>query len=269
MIFENILGYLREFLTNELIGKLFHILILILVGVLIHRIIPRVLGKLILKTKINQSERKIQTLLSIATSILNYFIYIAVFYNILLIFGFNEMTLLSIFSVFGVAIGLGSQNFARDIMNGFFINIEDQFSVSDHVVINNITGVVEEIGLRTTVIRAPDGTVHIIPNSMITIVANRSRGFSKAIINAEISSTTDIDRVLFILKDEMITQKAMVKEIINVPVVIKIEQENMPVKIRVIADCAIGEKENIEGILRDSINKRLQDENIYHQKTLS
>jgi small-conductance mechanosensitive channel len=94
-------------------------------------------------------------------------------------FGLNLAPLIAGAGVAGVALGFGAQSLVKDFFSGFFILLEDQFGVGDEVVVNvagqPVTGTVEVLSLRTTVIRDDQQTVHIIPNGNIVVVANRSR----------------------------------------------------------------------------------------------
>ena len=83
--------------------------------------------------------------------------------------------------VLGFAVGFGAQSLVKDIISGFFIIFEDQFSVGDYVQIGTTMGTVEEIGLRTTKLSAYGGEIYIIPNGNITEVINYSINNSLAI----------------------------------------------------------------------------------------
>ena len=85
--------------------------------------------------------------------------------------GVDITPLLTGAGIFGVAFGLGAQSLLKDLVNGFFILIEDQFVVGDAVELAGKSGVVEAINLRTTVLKGADGSVHVIPNSQITVAS--------------------------------------------------------------------------------------------------
>jgi len=100
--------------------------------------------------------------------------------------------------VVGIAIGFGAQSLIRDFLSGFFILFEDQFAVGDIVDLDQgsgiATGVVEQVGLRSTRLRAVDGTVWHVPNGEILKVGNMSQNWSRALIDFEVSYATDIDQ---------------------------------------------------------------------------
>lgn len=94
---------------------------------------------------------------------------------ILQFFNISATPLVALSSSIGLIIGVGAQQTVKDIINGFFILYEKQFKVGDHVLVSNISGIVTEIGLRTTTLSSVEtGELVVIPNSLITIVQNSS-----------------------------------------------------------------------------------------------
>jgi moderate conductance mechanosensitive channel len=103
--------------------------------------------------------------------------------------------------IVGLAVGFGAQTLVRDVISGFFLILEDQVRVGDVAAINGIGGLVEEINLRTIVLRDGEGTVHVFPNGSITTLANRSKDFSFYVVDLGISYREDPDRVAGVLRD--------------------------------------------------------------------
>ena len=77
----------------------------------------------------------------------------------------------------GLAVGFGAQNLVRDIISGFFLILEDQVRMGDQARINGVMGTVEDVRLRTIVLRDGDGAVQVFPNGSITSLANLSKQF--------------------------------------------------------------------------------------------
>jgi len=102
--------------------------------------------------------------------------------------------------IVGLAVGFGAQTLVRDIISGFFLILEDQVRVGDVVAINGTGGLVEELNLRTIVLRDVEGAVHVFPNGSITTLANRSKDFSYFVIDLPISYQEDPDRVTAVLR---------------------------------------------------------------------
>ena len=102
--------------------------------------------------------------------------------------------------ILGLAIGFGAQTLVKDVITGFFILLENQIRVGDVVTAAGMTGEVEAVNLRTTVLRDVDGKVHIIPNSAITVVTNATRDFSRALLDVGVSYREDTDRALMVMR---------------------------------------------------------------------
>ena len=104
--------------------------------------------------------------------------------------------------IVGIALGFGAQSLVRDLIGGFFLILENQIRVGDVVAINNVGGLVEEINLRTTILRDEEGTVHVFPNGAIATLANKSMNFSYYVVNLPLAYGEDTDRVTAILTEQ-------------------------------------------------------------------
>jgi small conductance mechanosensitive channel len=96
----------------------------------------------------------------------------------------------------GLAIGFGAQNLVRDVISGFFLILEDQVRIGDLARINNVGGVVEQINLRTIVLRDGEGAVHVFPNGTIAALANLSKQYAYALVDVKVAYDENIDRVI-------------------------------------------------------------------------
>ena len=99
-------------------------------------------------------------------------------------------------SVIGVAVGLGAQSLISDVIGGFFILLEDQFAVGDSIQVGNIAGGVEKMTLRATFLRDLEGTLHVVPNGEMRIVSNRTKDWSRAVVDLGVAYEEDIGRVM-------------------------------------------------------------------------
>jgi small conductance mechanosensitive channel len=109
--------------------------------------------------------------------------------------GVNMAPLLASAGVIGVALGFGAQTLVKDFLSGIFLVLEDQFGVGDVVDLGPATGTVEEVTLRVTRIRDLSGVVWYVRNGEILRVANRSQGWTMAIVDVPIAYNEDLDRV--------------------------------------------------------------------------
>jgi moderate conductance mechanosensitive channel len=101
----------------------------------------------------------------------------------------------------GLAIGFGAQNLVRDVISGFFLILEDQVRVGDLARINGVGGIVEQIGLRTIVLRDAEGAVQVFPNGTITSLANLSKQYAYAIVDVRVVYNENMDRVFGTIRE--------------------------------------------------------------------
>ena len=116
------------------------------------------------------------------------------------VFDLNLTPLLASAGVAGVAIGLAAQTIVKDMINGMLVLVEDQYNVGDWVTIAGVTGTVDSMSLRKTTVRGGDGTLYLVPNSQVTVVANQSRDFSTTTLNLSVDFSADPDKVIALLK---------------------------------------------------------------------
>jgi small-conductance mechanosensitive channel len=114
----------------------------------------------------------------------------------------NISTLLGGAAVIGLAVSFGAQSLVKDYFAGFFILLENQFMVGDNIDAAGKNGIVEHLTLRTVTLRDIEGVVHIIPNGQITTLSNKTRGWSRAVIDIGISYDNDIDAAIRVLTAE-------------------------------------------------------------------
>jgi small conductance mechanosensitive channel len=110
------------------------------------------------------------------------------------------MPLLTGAGIAGLAIGFGAQTLVKDLISGFFLTFEDQVRVGDVVSVGGKGGLVEEINLRTIVLRDFDGTVHVVPAGSIDVLSNKSKDFSYAVLDLGVPYETDPDHAIDVLK---------------------------------------------------------------------
>ncbi len=108
----------------------------------------------------------------------------------------NIMPVLTGAGIVGLAVGFGAQTLVKDMIAGFFMLIEDQVRVGDVAVLNGTGGLVEQINLRTTVLRDLEGVVYVIPNGEIKTLANRTKDFSYAVLELSVDYDTDVDAAI-------------------------------------------------------------------------
>ena len=140
-------------------------------------------------TRMAQRAHAIGTLL---TSFILLLIWINALLIVLELIGVNITPLLASAGVIGVALAFGAQTLVKDYLAGIFIIVEDQYGVGDVVQFDQVTGTIEEVALRTTRIRDFTGVIWYLRNGEILSVANRSQGWSLAIVDIPIAPSTDV-----------------------------------------------------------------------------
>src|SRR5437867_2382811 len=128
--------------------------------------------------------------------------------------------------ILGLAVSFGAQSLVKDVISGFFILFENQFAIGDVIEIAGKSGVVEKMTLRVAVLRDGEGVMHVVPNSEIKVVSNKTRGWSRAVVDVGIGYDEDIDRALGIVRDEasqLATDRVWSLQLDGVPEVLGIE----------------------------------------------
>ncbi|EJR1604190.1 mechanosensitive ion channel family protein [Enterococcus faecalis] len=192
-------------IVATLIEKSLSILFLIFLFFIIQRI-----GKyLIDRTYANYSkkqhfsESRLKTLHTLIINAFQYTLFFFFIYSLLTIVGVPVGSLLAGAGIAGVAIGLGAQGFMNDLITGFFIILEQQMDVGDYIrlLALNIEGTVTSVGLRTTQIKAIDGTVHFIPNRNITTISNLSRANMQVLIDVRINPEEGYEKICEVITE--------------------------------------------------------------------
>jgi small conductance mechanosensitive channel len=113
---------------------------------------------------------------------------------VLAIFQVDLGPVIAALGLLGLGVGLGLQNVVRDFVAGAFILVENQYATGDFVEIAGVAGTVEELGLRRTVLRDLDGTVHSVPNGQIIVASNHTRAWARIIVDVPIKDPADLGR---------------------------------------------------------------------------
>ena len=114
---------------------------------------------------------------------------------------FNVQPLLAGLGVAGLAVGLGAQTLIKDWLGGLLVLLEDQIRIGDSVTINGMSGAVEGINLRTTVLRSENGALHIIANGSINTISNMTREYAYYVFEATLAHAANVDQALAILTE--------------------------------------------------------------------
>ena len=156
----------------------------------------------------------------------------------------------------GAALGFGAQQLVRDYLNGILILGENPYSVGDVVTVAGVTGTVEEVALRRTVVRDVDGAVHSVPNGEILVATNFTRTFARVRERLLVPAGTDVARASAVL-DEMCRELAVAEgwteRFIEPPAVLRVDAPtpgDPGIPILVVATVRPGEQWEVAGEVR-------------------
>ena len=168
--------------------------------------------------------------------------------------------------IVGVAIGLGAQSLVKDLISGIFILAEDQYNQGDVVAVAGVTGTVEEVGFRRTVLRDTSGTLHSIPNSAITLTSNYTRDLSCINLDLPVDYGTDLDRAMSIINR---VGEGLAKDsyfgglILSPPKALRVNKfADAGIEIKITGDTTPGSQWEVEGEFRRRIKQAFDAEAI-------
>jgi small conductance mechanosensitive channel len=147
-----------------------------------------------------EAKKRAHTLGNILRHALIIVIYFIALLMILGELGIQLGPLLATAGIGAIAIGFGAQSLVKDVISGFFIILENQYRIGDAIEAAGVSGLVESVSLRRTVLRDLEGKVHTIPNGEIKIVSNLSKEWARSVLDVGISYREDVDHVIDLLE---------------------------------------------------------------------
>jgi len=181
-------------------------------------------------------------------------------------FGFDVTPFEAIAAVSSLAVGFGAQNLVKDVINGFFIVLEDQFVVGDLIQLNGETGRVEHLTLRRTVLRNIGGAMVTVPNSLVGQVANLSRDWSQAFVDVTVPSDDLIGRALATLEKvagDLRNDEAWSPAIVDGPRVLGVESLSLDgTVLRLQVRTVLNRKDDVARELRRRIKIAFEESSI-------
>ncbi len=258
---EQGMNYLNSFDWTKLFQKgITSIIVLVLIFISIH-LSFKTIDRLFNERKKGLSPREARRIVTLNTTVKAAMK--AVIWGVggLIIIGqfINVTSLLAVAGVGTLAISFGARGLVEDVMGGFVIVFENQFSVGDYIILDeDHHGIVETIGIRTTNIREFDGGLFMIHNGKIDRMTNYSKGNIKAIVEVGIAYEEDISNAQEILNqlcEDLYHQHRNL--FFQIPVVLGVmDLGDSAINIRIICDTDANGKFEAERLLR----KRIKDE---------
>ncbi len=260
--------------VNWLVGHGIPILIIIVVGAVLwfalNKFLPPFVRRAVGQTKYKESkeglEKRTNTLLAIFKGMARVLIIMVVIIMVLDEVGVPIAPVLAGFGIAGVAIGFGAQYLIRDLIAGIFIIMENQYRVGDVVRVADISGLVEYITLRKTVLRDLDGIVHHVPNGEIKTASNFTRHFSRVNLNVSVGYGTDLDYAISVINrvGKELAQDAKWRKVIkSPPQVLRVDNlGDSGIDIKILGDVKPIEQWAVMGELRLRLKKAFDAEGI-------
>lgn len=236
----------------------------------LHRLIPRALRLTVERQMKGREEEEIQqrvdTLSSVFTAGGRVIIVLVTLLTLMPLAGISIGPLLAGVGILGLAVGFGAQSLVKDIISGLFILLDDQYSKGDVVTVAGISGLVEDVGIRRTVLRDLDGIVHYIPNGEIAVASNFTQEYSRVNLNVGVSYSEDLDHVMRVIDrvgEEMAADPKWGPSLITPPKSLRVDNlGDSGIDIKVVGDTKPIKQWEVMGELRKRIKKAFDDEGI-------
>jgi len=237
---------------------------------LLRRLIPPIIRRMVSTRMRGQEEEEIKQRVDTLSRVLVgtglLIIIIVALFTILAEVGVNIAPALAGVGIVGIAIGFGAQSLVKDFISGLFILLENQYSVGDVVKIAGITGIVEEINLRRTVLRDLDGIVHSVPNGEISVASNYTKEWSRVNLNISVGYGEDLDHVIEVVNrigKEMAEDPDWGPLMLTPPQVLRVDAfEDSGIAIKILGDTKPIQQWAVMGELRKRIKKVFDEEGI-------
>ena len=249
------------------------ILIILVVGAglwfALKKSLPPLVRRTLVRTRGETKEaikKRTDTLFSVVLGAGRLFIIIVVIFMILSELDVPIAPALAGFGIAGIAIGFGAQYLIKDLIAGTFILLENQYRVGDWVMVADISGLVEEVHLRKTVLRDFDGTVHHVPNGEIRVASNYTRKFSRINLNISVAYDTDLDHAMNVINrvgDELAADEHWGKLIKGAPRALRVNNlGDSGIDIKIVGNVNPMQQWAVMGELRLRLKKAFDAEGI-------
>ncbi|HOD07805.1 MAG TPA: mechanosensitive ion channel family protein [Myxococcota bacterium] len=196
---------------ERLLSSSVRIVVILAVAMLLYKIIKRALLRIERRLLAadaetpdgspSENDKRVQTLIRLTRQVLSVVVWVLVGLMVLTELGLDIAPILAGAGIVGLAVGFGAQNLVRDFISGFFMILENQVRVGDVAVINGTPGVVEQINMRTIVLRDVSDVVHIFPNGTITTLSNQTKQVSAYVFDVGVAYREDTEHVSAVISD--------------------------------------------------------------------
>ena len=237
---------------------------------LVARIVPHLVKPAIMRQMEGRArvevERRADTVSAVLVKTAQFIFVILALFTILPEFGIDIRAVLAGVGIAAVALGLGAQMLVRDALNGIFILSEDQYAKGDVVTIAGVTGTVEDVTLRRTVLRDIDGVVFSVPNSSVVVAANYTRDYARVRVTVPVAVASDLAKVRRVADDagrELAADPAYADLIVAAPAYLRVDSiDANGVGVQVNGTVKPGSQWEVAGVLRARLLEAFQREGV-------
>jgi len=237
--------------------------------VVVGRFVPRLIDKSVARRSGESQEevkKRAKTLSRVLVSVGKVVVFFIATFMVLSELGVDIAPILVGVGVVGVAIGFGAQSLIKDLIAGLFIILESQYRVGDVVRISDVSGLVEDINLRRTVLRDLDGAVHVVPNGEIRVASNFTKEWSRVNLNVSVGYREDLDHVISVINrvgKELAEDPQWGPLILKAPQVLRVDDlAPSGVGIKILGDTKPIRQWDVMGELRKRLKKAFDEEGI-------
>jgi len=240
------------------------------VDVILRYAVPRAIRPAVARQMAGKPQEEIEqrshTLVAVLRGTGRFALVVWALFTILPELGIDVTPILASVGIAGVALGFGAQSLVKDIISGLFILLENQYSKGDVVTVAGTTGLVEEVGLRRTVLRDLDGVVHHVPNGEISVASNLTQEWSRVNMNVSVAYGEDLDKVFEVINrvgNELAADGEFGPLIIKPPQVLRVDAfEDSGIAIKILGDTEPIRQWEVMGELRKRLKKAFDEEGI-------
>ena len=260
----------NSWLSQHLISLTVLTIITITLLLLTVVVAPRLIQKMVRSSRAEQTDEEMKkrsdTLVSVIVTTLEIFILLIFVLMVLSEFNFNITAILTGAGVLGLAISFGAQSLVKDLIAGFFIIMENQYRKGDVVRIADISGAVEEINLRRTILRDLDGIAHVVPNGEIRVASNFTKQWSRVNFNISVARDTDLDKAMAVINrvgQELAEDPVWASTILSPPRALRVDKiGESGIEIKVLGETKPSKQWDVMGELRLRLKKTFDQEGI-------
>jgi len=251
--------------------RIFLILVIaVVVDLVLRVVVPRIIRPTVarqMKDKpAEEIEQRSHTLVAVLRGSGRFVLVVWALFTILPELGINVTPILASAGIAGIALGFGAQSLVKDFLSGLFILLENQYAKGDVVTVAGISGLVEEVGLRRTVLRDLDGIVHYVPNGQIAVASNQTQEWSRVNMNVSVAYGEDLDKVFEVINrvgHELAADAEFGPLILQAPQVLRVDAfEDSGIAIKILGDTEPIRQWDVMGEMRKRLKKAFDEEGI-------